>query len=579
VNVAGAVDSALRAIARLLGSSPPPYPSEPAAPGPAPSPPDWHGAAADTALNHSDRLDFTRHQLYAAQRGAAALIAQAGHIIVSARAGMQVVLTGWEHDKAAIAPFGDTPLAQAALLAAGHQRIDQAESVISTAAGQLQTVALGVRALTGQLPSSPPHSPPTPTPPPHLTPPQDPTEFLHWWNSLTPQQKDAAYAADHNIGNHDGMPSADRNHYGKLNLADQLAKAQAAADRAEALTAQHPTWAQDHGGGADPGYHSEPGYAEWKRQYDAATHDARYLPDLKAVDEALKVDPNRMLLLLDTESGSQVRAAIAVGDPDTADHVSVTTPGLNTTVHGAIGSMAREATSVQQEAIRQLRNTPGHQSDTVAAIAWIGYDPPQITGDGLGATVAGAWAVTQDDLARSGARDLARFYDGIKAVHQGPLDLTAIGHSYGSLTTGLALQEPGDHGVDRALFYGSPGIQASTPADLQLQAGQVFTMATPDDRVVQGVYGAKTLAPGIPIVGPYLNEVLGDFGPNPATNPNFTRLETDATTVIESGGSAMVLQQAHGHSDYPRFPDAGGLRTTNYNIAAVIAGTTPIEDK
>ena len=80
-------------------------------------------------------------------------------------------------------------------------------------------------------------------------------------------------------------------------------------------------------------------------------------------------------------------------------------------------------------------------------------------------------------------------------------------------------------------------------------------------------------------MGPYLNEVLGDFGPNPATNPNFTRLETDATTVIESGGSARVLQEARGHSDYPRFPVGGGLRTTNYNIAAVIAGTTPIEDK
>lgn len=91
--------------------------------------------------------------------------------------------------------------------------------------------------------------------------------------------------------------------------------------------------------------------------------------------------------------------------------------------------------------------------------------------------------------------------------------------------------------------------------------------------------GAKVLAPGIPIIGPYLNDVLGDFGPNPATNPNFTRLETGAATIAEPGQAAIVLQDAHGHSDYPRFPEGGGLRTTNYNIAAVIAGTTPIEDK
>jgi hypothetical protein len=32
------------------------------------------------------------------------------------------------------------------------------------------------------------------------------------------------------------------------------------------------------------------------------------------------------------------------------------------------------------------------------------------------------------------------------------------------------------------------------------------------------------------------------------------------------------LLLAHGHRDYPRFPDDGGTRTTNYNIAAVRAG-------
>ena len=48
-------------------------------------------------------------------------------------------------------------------------------------------------------------------------------------------------------------------------------------------------------------------------------------------------------MLLDTHSGSQARAAIAIGDPDTAQHVSVTTPGLNTTVHGCIGSMMLSA--------------------------------------------------------------------------------------------------------------------------------------------------------------------------------------------------------------------------------------------
>jgi hypothetical protein len=220
---------------------------------------------------------------------------------------------------------------------------------------------------------------------------------------------------------------------------------------------------------------------------------------------------------------------------------------------------------------------PGHEADTVSAIAWIGYDPPQVPGfDDRGASLAGLWGVSHDDVARAGAHDLARFYDGIQASHLGgPADLTAIGHSYGSLTTGLALQEPGDHGVSRALFYGSPGIEASTPEQLHLQPGQVFAMEAPDDPI-QWVYDARTFGQGIPILGSYLNDEFGDFGPNPATNPNFTHLETGAATVPDGHGGVISLQEAHGHSDYPRFPDGGGLRTTNYNIAAVLAG---LDDK
>lgn len=42
--------------------------------------------------------------------------------------------------------------------------------------------------------------------------------------------------------------------------------------------------------------------------------------------------------------------------------------------------------------------------------------------------------------------------------------------------------------------------------------------------------------------------------------------------MTDGHGGAITLDGAHGHSDYPRCPDGGGLRTTNYNIAAVLAG-------
>lgn len=420
--------------------------------------------------------------------------------------------------------------------------------------------------------------------------PDDPKRFAQVWNSLTPQQKDAEYQHNPYIGNHNGMPAVDRDHYNRLTLAAELGSAQAAGAQADALEAQHPDWVQ--GNNIPPP--NEPGaifddrvaYEAWQRHYDAARNEARYLPDLQAVQRAVMMSPDRKLMVLDTKTGKQARAAIAVGDPDSSTHVSVTTPGLNTTVHGAIGSMADEATRLRSEALRQLSLVPGHQHDTVSAIAWIGYDPPQVPGlDDLGDSLAGGWGVSHDDIARAGAHDLAGFYDGIQAAHHdGPADLTAIGHSYGSLTTGLALQEHGDHGVSRALFYGSPGIEASTPQQLHLQPGNVFTMETPDDPIqwtYDGPLIAHTVAPFLPPPLSTLAESVlsvadaggaGHFGPNPATNPNFTHLATGPASVPDGRGGTLNLGGAHGHSDYPRFPDGGGTRTTNFNIAAVLAG-------
>ncbi|BBX99037.1 putative alpha/beta hydrolase [Mycobacterium lacus] len=420
---------------------------------------------------------------------------------------------------------------------------------------------------------------------PHLSQPlpEDPKQFAELWNRLTREQKDWLYGQDHYIGNHDGMAAIDRDHYNRLTLGDELARAQAAAAQADALRAQHPDWAA----GENIPHPNEPGaifddrraYEVWQHHYDDARNQAKYLPDLQAVDRAVAGNPDRKLLLLDTKNGRQARAAVAVGDPDTATHVSVTTPGLNTTVHGGIGNMTEEATNLRTEALRQLSFTPGHQHDTVAAIAWIGYDAPQIPGwDDIGRSLVGGWDVSHDDVARAGAHDLARFYDGLGAAHQGaPAHLTAIGHSYGSLTTGLALQEPGNHGVSDALFYGSPGIEASTPRQLQLGPGHVYAMETPDDPI-QWAYNSKTLSHSLPsglaqILGLGADATgTGDFGPNPATNPNFTRLGTGPAVVSDGHGGTLNLQGAHGHSDYPRQGSNNMPRTTGYNIAAIVAG-------
>lgn len=420
--------------------------------------------------------------------------------------------------------------------------------------------------------------------------PEDPQQFHDLWEQLTPEQKDALYQRDHSIGNRDGMPAVDRDYYNRQSLADELKSGQDAQAQVDALRNAHPDWAngQNIPPESKPGafFADRPKYEAWQRQYDAARAGTKNLSDLQAVDKSVTGFPDRKLMLLDTKSGDMVRAAVAVGNPDTAEHVSVTAPGLNTTVHGSLVSMSDEATAMQREALHQLGITPGHELEGVSTIAWIGYDAPQIPGfDDKGASLAGSWGVSHDDLAKAGAHDLAGFYDGITASHEGvPAELTAIGHSYGSLTTGLALQEPGNHGVTDAIFYGSPGIEASTPAQLQLPDGHVFTMETPNDPI-QAVYdGPPALKAGAAMLPPPFNGIAvgglealdltgaGQFGPNPATNPNFTHLATGPVTVPDGSGGTLTLGGAQGHSEYPRFMDDGTPRTTNYNIAAIIAG-------
>jgi hypothetical protein len=418
---------------------------------------------------------------------------------------------------------------------------------------------------------------------------EDPKQFHDLWERLSQNERDWLYSQDHALGNRDGMRAVDRDHYNRLTLAEELAQARAAAAQVDALEALHPDWVR----GKNIPNPNWPGaifpdrldYEAWQRQYDAARNGAKYLPDLEAVDQAVKDHPERKLLLLDTHTERQAHAAIADGDPDTATHVSVTTPGLGAILHETIGGMAEEAMQLRDEAEKQL-DLAGHGNETVSTIAWIGCDMPQIPGrNDLRKSIAGYWDVSRDDLARAGAHDLARFYAGLGAAHQGvPAHLTAIGHSYGSLITGLALQEPGNHGVTDLLVYGSPGIKASTPQQLHLQPGHVYAMQVPKDPIRWAYSGpplGHDVASGLPfrfnvvvkgILAVAEASAAGDFGPNPATNPNFTRLGTGAATVPDGHGGRLNLEGAHGHAGYPRWGSNGLPRTTGYNIAAVVAG-------
>lgn len=115
------------------------------------------------------------------------------------------------------------------------------------------------------------------------------------------------------------------------------------------------------------------------------------------------------------------------------------------------------------------------ESENVATIAWVGYQPPP---------VLASWNTVDDDLAQAGAPKLEAFLRDLQAGSHNPGHTTALfGHSYGSLLSGIALKDGASSLVDNAVLYGSPGFDATSPAKLGMNDHNFFVMTTPDDPI------------------------------------------------------------------------------------------------
>ncbi|WP_029900613.1 alpha/beta hydrolase [Nocardia brasiliensis] len=371
-----------------------------------------------------------------------------------------------------------------------------------------------------------------PAPPENGTPQQN----KEYWDAMDERQRREVIDRHPEwIGNRDGIPSMARHEANVNRIDDERARLTQDRDALKDQLKDAPDGAR-YPNAPDP-------YAAEKTKL--AEVEAK-LTDLDSIEKILKEHPldpanpdkGARLMLLDVQSGDKGMAAVAVGDPDNADHVSVTVPGVSTTVQSLDG-MTREAEAVQREAEKQLR-LAGRPDERVASIAWLGYEPPL----DLGLEAA------RSARAEDGAPELAQFFEGLDVASTRPdPHLTALGHSYGSYTTALALQ---DHGrtqpIDDAVFYGSPGINANDEPDLGLAQGHGYVMRAPDDPI--------SLVDG-----------FGRFGPDPVT----TKLEQlsvgEATTTDH-----VRREDSNGHSEYPRPSGNGELRTAGYNMAVVIAG-------
>ncbi|HEV7647521.1 MAG TPA: alpha/beta hydrolase [Actinophytocola sp.] len=212
-----------------------------------------------------------------------------------------------------------------------------------------------------------------------------------------------------------------------------------------------------------------------QRQLDnAAAAQAR-------VAEAQRMSPDQVYVLSYDPVGpgrQEGALAVAFGNPDTADNLAVTVPGVGTTLeHGFPNGQAFELRQQMDAA------APGTHNATVA---WLGYDAP-------------SWdlSVVSADNAQEGGGLLVSDVDGYHAAAEAAghdPHVTALGHSYGSTTIGYAAM----HGLaaDDIAFLGSPGVGASSVDQLSPGAGHVWAGMAEHDPIVQTTSGDWFTADG-----------------------------------------------------------------------------------
>ena len=341
-----------------------------------------------------------------------------------------------------------------------------------------------------------------------------------WWRSLTDEERRTVIRERPEwVGSRDGVPAQARH---EANLA-LLARAEAAA-RERFSAAQRSTGI---------------GYATERRRVE------EHVAALEAVRDVLgrRDGGERRLLLIDT-SGLDVKAVVAVGDVDRAEHVVTFVGGLSTMV----GTDLRRYDDTFVRMRAESRALAAGQD--VAIVTWMGYDAPQVRE-----------IVTSIDrnvfnakLARDNAAALADFATGVEAARDRPAHQTVWAHSYGAVLAGFASLRTS--AVDDVAVFGAPGLPFSDVSRTSLKPGSLNVLGAVGDDVFD--YGWAV------------------HGTSSAQVAGATRLSTFALKQTGSGCNHWLRSRSEfvdagrtssGHSDYLR----QGTDSAR-NLTAIAAG-------
>jgi hypothetical protein len=340
-----------------------------------------------------------------------------------------------------------------------------------------------------------------------LAAPPEATVVSAWWTMLDSGQRASLTAATPRlVGNLDGVPLAQRSRANETYLRESLAEANRALD------------------GILSG-----------EERGRLTSEVAMLTQVAEALHASADGPKRSLVLLDTAGSG--RAAIALGNPDTADYIGYLIPGMNYQVQPQIvnwttvaDDLYREQAAVLAEhadataptaATASVRSelasasaAPAESEPTIATIAWIGYEAPDL------------FSVGGLDRAEAGAEFLETSWAGVRATRGGDQPFVSVfAHSYGSTVALLALAQ-GSVEVDALVVVGSPGSAIQSATKLKVTDENVFVGKADWDPAVNSAFFGSD--PGAESYGA---SVLGVQG------------GTDALTGAALAGSV-------GHNDY-----------------------------
>ncbi|MFK0403222.1 alpha/beta hydrolase [Microbacterium sp. NPDC090225] len=246
----------------------------------------------------------------------------------------------------------------------------------------------------------------------------------------------------------------------------------------------------------------------------------------KALDRALDASPAGTVVQLvafgvPADAGERdMRAAISVGDLDTAQYVGVMLPGMDSSVAVSMYGLVGNAVNMQDAHVRVGNTEP------TATVVWMGFES-------AGANPFTSEFLGRDDLAQEGAAPLVRFLGGVD-VTNAAAETTVHAYSYSTRLATYALSA-GPYGggeVDHLILYGSPGLAepVRTVDDLVgVPPGEVYStksvgdqLRLPGPEIVQvQVYGfvmATSAASGQAGMAE-LGEALSDVGVDNA-DPN-----------------------------------------------------------